>query len=419
MVGLQRVVVALVAALATAIAVAACGDSNNSGASSAGGDSTATATAAKTASGTGCGTIPTQMPDDPDGVLAKLPKDVQSAYNLLPQAVHASAWADWKPTGSGSYSIYFSPGNVSTPFIQDMLKEFDALKGKSSNIEKFTTQDSNNNVQTQVQQIRQAIRQKYDVLIILPLSPAADAPILEEAGKAGIPVIAPLNTAANQYVIGMSGNIMLEGAALGKSLVSVMGEKASVLEMQGIPGVQASDELFKGAEAVFKGCPDIKVAGRPVGQFVPSVAKAQTLQFLTSHPGKIGGAIQPGGMATGIIQAFQQTGREVPPVADAGATPGALAYWNAHKGDYKGVAMGLPPGQLASASWNVAQGLLAGRGMKITDVLQEPLIITDANLDQWLQPGWTMTTPIAYAPGPTDAYYPQSYLDQFFVNPAN
>jgi len=68
--------------------------------------------------------------------------------------------------------------------------------------------------------------------------------------------------------------------------------------------------------------------------------------------------------------------------------------------------MGLPPDSWPSASWNVAQGLLAGRGMKITDVLQEPLIITDANLDQWLQPGWTMTTPIAYAPGQTDAYYP-------------
>ena len=70
------------------------------------------------------------MPEDPDGVLAALPKDVQAAYNLFPQAVGKSAWADWKPTGSGPYKIYFSPGNISTPFIQDLQKQFDKLKAE-------------------------------------------------------------------------------------------------------------------------------------------------------------------------------------------------------------------------------------------------------------------------------------------------
>jgi ribose transport system substrate-binding protein len=421
MVGWQRAVVALAATLATAIAVAACGGSSNSSSTGSGGggsNSAAATTKSGGSSGSGCGSIPTQMAQDPDGVLAKLPKDVQDAYNLFPQPVHASTWADWKPKKSGPYSVYFSPGNISTPFIQDMLKEFGALKAKANDIKKFTTQDSNNSVQTQIQQIRQAIRQKYDVLVVLPLSPAADAPVLEAAGKAGIPVIAPLNSAANRYVIGIQGNVILEGASLAQGLVSVMGDNANVLEMQGIPGVQASDLIFKGARTVFQGCTNVKVVGQPVGQFVPSVAKAQTLQFLTSHPGKVDGAIQPGGMATGIIQAFAQTGRKVPPIADSGATPGALAYWKAHKGAYKGVALGLPPAQLAQATWNVAEGLLAGRGIKITDISQKPLMITDQNLDQWVESGWSLTTPIAYAPGPAGALLPPSYLDQFFAKPA-
>ena len=356
--------IALLVMLVAAMAFVACGSSDDDSGSSDSGSSgggaastTSTSSDASTAAPTtGCGSIPQQMPDDPDGVLAKLPKDVQAAYNLFPQPVHKSAWADWKPSKSKPYSIYFSPGNISTPFIQDMVKKFDELKKSSDVITKVTTQDSNNNVQTQIQQIRQAIRQGYDALVVLQLSPAADAPVLEAAGKAGIPVITPLNPAANEYVIGMQGNLPIDGASLGQGLVKIMGDKGNVLEMQGIPGVPASDVVLKGADTVFKGCSGIKVAGRPVGQFVPSVGKAQTLQFLASHPGSVDGAVQVGGMATGIIQAFQQTGRKVPPIADAGATPGALAYWNENKDKYKGVALGQPPAQMAEAAFNVALG---------------------------------------------------------------
>jgi ribose transport system substrate-binding protein len=416
--------IALLVMLVAAMAFVACGSSDDkSGSADSGKSSSASTSTSSDASAaaptTGCGSIPQQMPDDPDGVLAKLPKDVQAAYNLFPQAVGKSAWADWKPSGSGPYKIYFSPGNVSTPYIQDLLKEFDKLKADSDVITKFTTQDSNNNVQTQIQQIRQAIRQKYDLLLVLPLSPAADAPVLEAAGKAGIPVITPLNASVNKYVIGLQGNVILNGASLGQGLVQIMGDKGNVLEMQGIPGVPASDDVLKGAGQVFSGCDGIKVVGKPVGQFQPAVGKAQTLQFLSSHPGQVDGAVQTGGMATGIIQAFQQTGRKVPPIADSGATPGALAYWNQNKDKYEGVALGIAPAQFADGMWNVALGLFDGRGVKMTDILQPPLMITNDNLSEWVDPSWKLTTPIAYAPGPEGALLPEDYLDQFFSKPAS
>jgi ribose transport system substrate-binding protein len=423
-------VLVLVATVAALLVVAGCGSSSSNSSSSAaapasggGSSSSSSATAAATSQassgGSGsCGTIPTQMPGDPDGVLAKLPKSVQAAYNLLPQPVYKSAWANWKPTHPGPYTIYFSPGNVSTPFIQGMLAEFSKLRAGSSVITKVETQDSNNSVQTQIQQIQQAIQQKVDLIVALPLSPAADVPVLEAAGKAGIPVIAPLNSAGSKYVVGINGNVTLEGAYLGQQLASILGDKGSILEMQGIPGVQSSDLLLKGAGDVFKSCSSMSVAGSPVGQFVPSVAKAQTLEFLTAHPQTVDGAIQVGGMATGMIQAFMQTGRTVPTIADSGATPGALAYWSEHKSTYKGVALGLPPGQMADTTWQVAVGLLTGRGIKISDLSEKPLIITDANLSQWVEPGWSLTTPIAYAPGPPNVFYPTSYLNQFFTKPA-
>ncbi|MFZ0387237.1 MAG: substrate-binding domain-containing protein [Solirubrobacteraceae bacterium] len=423
MVRLKKVLVLVTAVLALFV-IAGCGSSSksSSSASSSSASSSAaasgTSTQASTAAAGSCGTFPTQMPADPDGVLAKLPKSVQASYNLLGGTVYKSAWANWKPRHAGPYKIYFSPGNVSTPFIQGMLGEFNKLKASSKVITTVTTQDSNNSVQTQIQQIEQAIREKYDLIVALPLSPAADAPVLASAGKAGIPVIAPLNSAGSKYIIGINGNVTLEGAYLMRQLASNLDDKGSILEMQGIPGVQSSDLIIKGAGLVLKNCSKMSVAGSPVGQFTPAVAKAQTLEFLTAHPQTIDGAIQVGGMATGIMQAFIQTGRTVPPIADDGATPGALAYWNEHKSTYKGVALGLPPGQMADTTWQVALGLLGGRGIKISDLSETPLLITNANLSQWVEPGWSLTTPVAYAPGPPNVFYPPSYSQQFFTKPA-
>jgi ribose transport system substrate-binding protein len=359
------------------------------------------------------------MPADPDGVLAKLPASVQAAYNLFPQAVHASAWSNWKPTHGPPYTVYFSPGNTSTPFIQTMLSTFGALRAKSNVINKVITQDSNNSVQTQIQQIQQAIRGRVDIMVILPLSPAADAPVLEAAGKAGIPVIAPLNPAPNPYVVGVDGNIVLSGAALAQGMVSDLGGKGNVLNVHGIEGVVADSGIYQGANDVLKNCPNIKTVGSVVGLFTPSVAKTVTLEFLSAHPQTVDAAIQTGGMATGIMQAFMQTGRKVPTIADEGATPGALAYWQAHQSTYKGVANGIAPGAFATATWNVALDMLAGRGVKVTDILETPLIVTSSNLSQWVQPGWGLSTPIAYAPGPSLlSWYSPSYLNQFFKKPA-
>lgn len=416
--------VLLLLAFAGALVIAACGSSSSSSSSSAStsssGAAATTSSSSAAASSGSCGTVPQQAPSDPDGVLAKFPQAVQAAYDLFPGTVNASAWSSWKPTHKPPYTIYFSPGNTSTPFIQEMMATLNQLKAKSGGeISKVIVQDSNNSLQTQIQQIQQAIQQKVDIMIVLPLSPAGDAGVEASAGKAGIPVLAPLNPAANKYVVGVQGNITLEGAKVAQTLASILGDKGNILDVHGIPGVPADSLIYQGADLVFKNCPNMKTAGSIVGQFTPSVAKTQTLEFLSSHPAAVDAAIQTGGMATGIMQAFIQTGRHVPTVADVGATPGALGYWDAHKTTYKGVAAAIPPIQLTEATWNLALGLLASRGIKIDNIMQAPIIVTDQNLSQWVQPGWNLNTPIAYAPGPPNALLPATYLNQFFTKSAS
>jgi ribose transport system substrate-binding protein len=351
------------------------------------------------------------MPADPDGVLAQFPSAVQKAYNLYQGTIRASAWAGWKPAHPGPYTIDVNPGSLQNPFAQEFLAE---LKRQAGNTVNLVVKDANNNAQVQIQQFQQAIQQKPDLMIVFLIAPAADAAVLDEAGRAGIPVIAPIAASSSPYVIGLDGNMPLKGADLAQSLMSVLGGKGNLLEMQGVPGTQANDLVYQGVQIVVNGCPDAKIVGSPVGYHDPATAKTQALQFLSAHPQPIRGAFQVGGMASAMIQAFQQTGRTPPPIADLGASPGALAYWNEHKGSYKGVALALSSEGIAGATWNVASGLLAGRGIKVNEILQEPVMVTDANLSEWVRPEWNLQTPLAYAPAPAGEYYGKSYMDQFF-----
>src|SRR3954454_22335568 len=84
-----RFLTAGASSVALACILAACGSgTSDTSSSTTGGGSPAAAG--------DCGSVPTKAPQDPDGVLASLPKDVQANYNLYGTPVLASPWAKWK-----------------------------------------------------------------------------------------------------------------------------------------------------------------------------------------------------------------------------------------------------------------------------------------------------------------------------------
>lgn len=415
--------VLLVAVLAGVAALSACGSSSSSSSSassastSAAGGSTGSTTTTAAASAGSCGSIPKEMPADPAGVLAKLPPDVQAGYNLYPQAVKASAWTNWKPKHGPPYTLYYAPGLMNAVFPQEILAKLHELT-KTGIINKVVVQDAGASVQTQIQQLNQAIRNKADIIFEFPLSAAALAPGMEAAGKAGIPVIMPLGPAVNQYTVAFDGNNPAVGAALAQGLAQQLGGKGDYLEVHGIPAVASDGYMFSGLEKVFANCPNMKKAGAVVGLFQPSVAKTQILQFLSSHPQPIAAAINAGSMATAAIAAFQQSGRPVPAIGDVGGTPAMLAYEQLHS-DFKGISVALPSNGIAEAGYNLAVGLLQGRGIKLADISQPPVTITSADASKWAKSNIPLGSPLTSAQVPEGVdFYAPSLLDSFFVKPA-
>jgi ribose transport system substrate-binding protein len=119
-------------------------------------------------------------------------------------------------------------------------------------------------------------------------------------------------------------------------------------------------------------------------------------------------------MAPGIFSAFAQVGRTVPPVDDIGAPAASLVYWQQHESSgYRGSGVAIPAIKDGTYSMAVALAMLEGDGVKITDVPFAPPVISTANLSQWIEPGWTLSTN-ALGDGPPSAVPITALLNTYF-----
>jgi hypothetical protein len=69
----------------------------------------------------------------------------------------------------------------------------------------------------------------------------------------------------------------------------------------------------------------------------------------------------------------------------------------------------------ARAVVEVARRMLDGQGVKLNTLVGEMPLVADANLDDWSDPSWTLSTPGA-APGAPQSFLPSTYLDAFFAH---
>jgi ribose transport system substrate-binding protein len=161
----------------------------------------------------------------------------------------------------------------------------------------------------------------------------------------------------------------------------------------------------------------MKVGGEIYGGFSESLAKQETLKYLATHPAKVDAVASLAGMGSGVLQAFKQSGRPVPLIAELGLDQGVLGYWRQNQGAYHAASAGLPPTAAARAIYEVAVRTLRGQGPRLNHLIGEVPLVTDANLAQWAQPGWGLQT-VGTAPGLPQSFLPSSYLDAFFTRPA-
>lgn len=404
-----RSVGAACTALVLAAGVAACGSSssNDSGSSPSG-------SKAASASLGSCGTIPFVKPADPNGVFKALPKSAQRNFNGYAYPLYASKWANWKPP-AGKLKIGITWTQPANDFAAGTLATVTNQLKALPNVGKVTVVDGAGltDIPAQIQQYQSLLQQKPDMIIADVTVAQPLMPLVEKAAAEGIPTISPLGTFNTADVVSVVPNTWLGAAQTTAAAVKAIGGKGNALIAQGIPGLSINTQALAGMKAVLKNCPNIKVVGTVTTNFQPSVAKAQVISFLGTHPQPINAVFGAGGVATGVISAFTSTGRPVPAVTEQAGVKGALGYWLAHKSTYKGSETGGGAVAFGSLVSLVAKKMLHGDGIKVSSVVQPQPLITSANIGQWAQPSWTLSTP-GTAADPAGTYNNEAVANPLF-----
>ena len=376
-----------------------------------------TASAGTSAAGSKCGTIPTDAPSDPDGVLASLPSSIQALYNGYPTAIYKSAFAAWKPSSSSNKTIGFLLSETNNGYQLALASILSGmLKGAGYKVDEVTSSDE---VTDQVADFNQMVEQKVAAIVYEPLSSSAFTTAVSNAASAGIPSISLLNSVASADTISVGANDWLQGALMAQYVAKEIGGSGKVLDVHGISGVGIDTAAYAGVKAVFGECSGISTDDTIYDQFADSTAKSAVQTYLETHPQKIAAAMTSGSGATGVLEGFQAAGKTVPIIANDSLEDGQLAYWYQNKSSYHGVGITATPPQLASATLALVKALFAGQGVKVSAVVLNTPLVTDANVADWYTSSMT-TSSTGNASGPSSLnVLPTSELDELLSNPSS
>jgi ABC-type sugar transport system substrate-binding protein len=384
-------------ALTAGLGLVACSSGSSSSAASSSAAAGTSVTANASTAATKCGTIPTKLPSDPDGVIAALPASLRALYNGYPTAVYKSAFANWKPKSSSNKTVGFLLSETNNGYqlaLEAILAGM--LKSAGYTVDEVTTSDQ---VTDQVAAFNQMVEKKVALIVYEPLSSSAFTTAVTNAAAADIPSISLLNSVDSADTISLGANDWLQGAQMAAQVAKDIGGSGKVLDVHGISGVSIDTSAYAGVHAVFAQCSGISTDDTIYTQFADSTAKSDVQTYLETHPSKIAAAMTSGSGATGVMEGFQAAGKSVPEIANDSLEEGQLAYWYQNKSSYKGVGITATPPQVASATTTIVNDLFKGDGVKVSAVVLNTPLVTDANVAQWYTSSMT-TSSTGNAGGP-------------------
>ena len=414
----RRRLVAVAAMVASAgLLLAACGSTpaGNGAGSASGGTGGGVGESAQ------CGDAPIAPADFQGGADAGMSDETKAQYSGYPGPIRVSPYAtmEAKP---GPWKIGFSSLASNSAFTDNLLTGLEEAFAKAKELGlvegelqlSIMPDASTQTPAAQIAGFQSMVRGGVDGVVMLPLAADPLAPALTEAGKAGVPTVVMGNTNPSDYAISVNPLNIAKGTA---ETVKAMGGKGDIVVMRGLQGAAAETYGFQQIQAIIDACPDINVIGTVNGNWNNATAKTAMQQFLVSHPGKIDGVLQNGIMAQGVIQAFQQVGRDVPPVSMVGAQAGDLSYFNDNLADgYATGGSAYNGKQQAWVAMRVLLNTLAGNGPIVTDIPIPVPVVTKDNVAEFVPPGATLNS-LGDPLGSPNDFGDQEYLNQFFTTP--
>ncbi len=168
--------------------------------------------------------------------------------------------------------------------------------------------------ENQIKAIRSFIAEGVDVIAFSPVVETGFEPVLQEAKKAGIPVVlsdrAVKVSDPSLYVSFLGSDFIEEGRRAGNEAVKLTDGKANIAELVGTVGSAPAIDRKKGFEEVLKSHPDMKIIMSQSGDFTRAKGKEVMEAFLKAPNAKDINLLfaHNDDMALGAIQAMEEAG---------------------------------------------------------------------------------------------------------------
>jgi len=284
---MHRRKLALWGAIGTAALVAVSACSTN--ATSSGGSSTTSAAVGSSS----------QAPSISAGSSAAAPSSAGSSSAMSSAGMASSGGAPSSmssassPAGSGAagtkvslpkkdkYVIGYSQSNNAEPYRAQLNTQLQYFVKQHPNLQLLPIADAAQDSSRQVSQVQQFIQQKVDILIVSPNEADPLTPPVEQACKAGIPVII-LDRSVNTNCIAafIGGDNVAIGNAAGQLAVKLLPAGGNVAELRGILSNQPQIDRDKGFRDAIAVNPKIKIIKEQEGKWLKEEATKIMQQWL-------------------------------------------------------------------------------------------------------------------------------------------
>ena len=228
-------------------------------------------------------------------------------------------------TEASGDKIVMAISTLNNPFFVELRDGAEAAATEAG--VQLSIVDAQNDSATQANQLATAASSGAKAVIVNPVDSDAAASAVDALITSGIPVIGVDRTVTGVDLASLvASDNVAGGRQAAVELAKAMGEKGTVIHLQGVAGTSASRERGAGFDEGIQAYPDITVVATQTANFDRAAALDVTTNLLQANPGVTGLFAENDEMALGAIQALgARAGSEVFVVGFDGTADGLAA----------------------------------------------------------------------------------------------
>ncbi|MCJ8055852.1 substrate-binding domain-containing protein [Shinella curvata] len=347
--------------------------------------------------------------------LQALPENVRALYteavDVAPAALgeFKAPAKPWRWCHSESYM-----GNPWRVTFNDELARLVNGAKEAGAVSEFIVSDSNGDATQQISQIRSFIERGCSVITTIAGSSTALNAVIEDAQKAGIPVITSAGAVTTPAAINVMHNQNLWGYQMGKGIAEALPNGGAILQVEGISGHPLVQQENAGLDKAVAESGNLTIARKVSGEWTGTTTKSAVLQALATTPQQIDAVWSTGSEARFIAEAFQQAGRPLPLIA--GSISGdALGFWHENEDSFKFYGGEVSPHVAAQNAFRVALRIIEGQKPIVNTIIAPMPTITQADLPTWYKDCMKPDSAAIFPIPPQDPF-PEELLNGYFSN---